>query len=222
MASSSARSWLGRSLPALLAVALTVGLVAIASQAASPVKAPAKVSFVTVHLPINVWTNVNSGSPASSYWLTQRDAIRVGKLSETGAVHRAFLQADVSSLEGRVIVDARVEMVLQHSWSCSQTPVQLWSVNANLSPSTPVTWNSSGNFWQQPLSTVWAAANATCGFPNQFIQFTGAPIAIALGTAVELGQDTFAVGVRANSETDISQWKRFLPSSLTLIVTYSD
>lgn len=218
MTLSPSRTRLGGLLPALLAVVMALGFAGAVRPAATPVK----VSTITVSIPISVWTNVNSGSPATSYWTSQRDAIRVGKNPSTNAVYRAFLQADVTSLHSRAILDARLSMVLDHSASCGQTPVQLWQLNTTFSPSAPVNWINTAGVWIQPVSTVFAAANINCGQPPAYVQFSGAGLTDALGLAVVNEWSQFAVGLRAQNEADMFQWKKFRPTEMSLIVTYSD
>src|SRR5688572_10045465 len=136
---SPSRSRLGALLPALLAVVTALGFAGAVRPAATPVKA----STITVGIPLSVWTNVNSVSPNTSYWTSQRDAIRVGENASNNGIYRAFVQADVISLHSRAILDARVQMVLDHSASCAPTPVELWQLNTTFSQSQAVTYNNT-------------------------------------------------------------------------------
>jgi len=215
---SPSRSRLGSLLPALLAIVMALGFAGAVRPAATPVK----VSTITVSIPISVWTNVNSLSPNTSYWTSQRDAVRVGKNPSNNGVYRAFVQADIVSLHSRAILDARVQMVVDHSASCSPTPVQLWQLNTIFSQSLPVTYSNTAGVWVQQVSTVTAAANITCGQPPVTVQFSGGGLTNALAIAVVNELPQFAVGLRAQDENNMFQWKKFRPTDMYLIVTYSD
>lgn len=222
MAILTSRVGVARLMPIVLTLA---AFLAFGLANATPEAAPVKASQVTVSLAMPTWTMVNSADPNRSYWTSYRDYIRVGKSPEDASVRRAFLQADTSSLQGRAILAVQLRIRLAHSASCAPTPVQLWSVRNTLNPNYSVTWTNTANYWDSPLSTVSARADASgrCGMPGDYtVVFSGAALTFDLGTSLGSGKTTFTVGLRAQDETTWSQWKKFRPTSAQLVVTYSD
>lgn len=189
-----------------------------ASLLAAAVPAARAAASTNTYIPINTWTTTNNVYSSQSYWTTLRDTIRVG--NDSTSVYRGLLQADLAPLAGRSVQNAALAIELDHSWSCSSTPVQLWRLNGVLVPGSPTTWNSTSSWWVQQLDQQWGNANATCGQPNVLMQFAGG-LTAALAAAVSAGQSTFAVGLRAQDENNIQQWKKFVPSSVYLQVVCS-
>ena len=209
-----------RLLNRLMPLTLAMGLAAIAITGITP-SSLKPVASVTVNIPVTTWTVINSGQPNNSYWTgSYRDSIRVGKSPADGQVWRGILQADIGSLQGRAIMDARLTITLDHSASCAPTPVQLHQFNGVVDPETAVTWTNSSSAFGQVLDASYATA--CTGRPDYVIQFGGTAFTTSLGQSVEQTHSTFNVGLRAASETNSMEWKKFYPTSITLSVTYLD
>jgi hypothetical protein len=191
---------------------LATGAAALLAAAAPAARAAASTN---IQIPINVWTVTNNVYASQSYWTTLRDTIRVG--NDSTSVYRGLLQADLAPLAGRVVQNASLAIELDHSWSCSPTPVQLWRLNGVLLPGSATTWNSTSSWWVQQLDQQSGNAGTACGQPNMLMHFAGG-LTAALAAAVSGGQSTFAFGLRAQDESNVQQWKRFVPTSVYLQV----
>ncbi|WP_326559025.1 DNRLRE domain-containing protein [Micromonospora sp. NBC_01796] len=164
------------------------------------------------------WTSVSSQYPNQPYWLDS--VARVGYLSDAGStgVWRSLFQFDTAALQGKVIENATFQILLNHSWSCQPTPVQFWQT-APISPST--TWSTQGP-WLAQLGQVSASAYSGCGQSPRTVAFGGAALRNLIQEGASASSTTATVGLRAASETNQTQWKRFTPANTSLTVVYSD
>ncbi len=213
-----------RLLTRLTPLTLAMGLAAIAMTGVAP-SSPQPVAVVTVDIPVTTWTVINSAQPGTSYWTGgYRDSIRVGKNPSDNSVWRGILQAEISSLQGRDIVDARLIITLDHSASCNATPVALHSFSTPISTEDSVTWGNSAAKFGPLLDVRYANANGTggCGTlqPDYVVSFTGTSLTTALGQAVQQTHPQFTVGLRAPNEANSMEWKKFRHTNITLSVTY--
>lgn len=168
------------------------------------------------------WTQINKTYPFQSYWSVERDSARVGysDWSSPAVTYRSFFLFSFSGWQGRTVTGATFEVVLDHSASCSSTPVDLWRT-ANISRGSSVTWsNSSGSStWQARLSSAMGYANeGVCGQPDMLMRFSN--VAASVQTAAD-GGSQLTLGLRAPNEADHYQWKKFDPTTAKLLVTWT-
>src|SRR4029450_5930434 len=78
--------------------------------------------------------NVNIVSPVTAW---------VGRDPLDGKRFRSFFEFDVTALRGTQILAAEVTMVLDHSWSCTNTPVYLFGTgNITVTSGTRMSWST--------------------------------------------------------------------------------
>jgi hypothetical protein len=224
------RKLLDRGLGRLMPLTLALGLASIGVAGLTPGETSTHlrpVATITTVIPVSTWTVVNSAAPTTSYWTSSfyRQQIRVGHNGDDNSTWRALLQADISSLQGRAISSAYFRITLDHSWSCAPTPAALYALNSTISPSAPVTWATSAGYWGQQLDIRSANANGTgaCGIvqPDYIMNFSGG-LTISLGTAVTNNNLVYTMGLRSPNEASSSEFKKFLPTNIELVVTYID
>ena len=152
----------------------------------------------------------------------------VGQDPVNYTLYRSFFQFPTSSagvsLAGKHILDAQLNITLWHSWSCSDSPVALWLTDGF---STPRTGFSPG--FNRYLDTSYGHAHKpaeACGWqPDMPMSFAGG-MNYALQDAANGGWGTVDFGLTAadpdwNNEWNIDRWKKFLPDTATLVVTYN-
>ncbi|WP_327130797.1 FG-GAP-like repeat-containing protein [Streptomyces sp. NBC_01343] len=149
----------------------------------------------------------------NSYWNTKQD-VRVGYESETNGLSRSFFQLDTSNLKGVQVSKSTFRIRETWSWSCTATPVELWSTGA-ISPKT--TWNNQPGKGRY-LDTVTAAkGRAECGAGN--LEFKADDL---VKEAAAKGWSSITLGLYASNEGDRYQWKRFDPKTITLETEYNN
>jgi hypothetical protein len=168
------------------------------------------------------WTQVNSGSPDTSYWTRNRDYMRVGHEWDNSNVWRTFLRFDnLHPLFGQRIISASVFVTLWHSASCSASPVTLWSTKFVDDVYTN-SWNLTTGHWVGALQTVNANANKdACPQPNAVIEYGNGNVVNQLQALTNNSTWHIDLGLRAANEGDRFQWKKFLPSGAHLDVVYN-
>jgi hypothetical protein len=152
----------------------------------------------------------------------------VGQDPVNYTLYRSFFQFPTSSggvsLTGKHILDAQLNITLWHSWSCSDSPVALWLTDGF---STPRTWFSPG--FNRYLDTSYGHAHKpteACGWqPDMPMSFAGG-MNYAVQDAANGGWGAIDLGLTAadpdwNNEWNIDRWKKFLPETATLVVTYN-
>lgn len=177
------------------------------------------------------WAPVNKADPNRSYpsgssW--PRNTVRVGATwGSPSQVWRSHFRFKISSMEGQDLVGKPSFLIrLDHSASCGSTPVELWRTNT-IGSSGNVTWNSMKKKWLHggPLQTRSAHANegGGCGSiqPNVNVEFSNSNVRSRLQAAINNGNSTFTVGLRAPNESNEYQWKRFVPGTAKLTAVYN-
>lgn len=178
---------------------------------------PATVFPVTVDPAMTVsrssFAYVDSTYPTQSYFNDNWDSSRVhvGTYNGGGSKNRAFFTFNSTGFKGKHIVSATLNTVQSWSYNCTATPVEAWRTGA-ISAST--TWNAQPA-WSAKLTTVNAAHGNGCPAAGVAFGVTSGlqSIASASGAA-------FTVGLKAVSETDNTQWKKF-NTTPTMSVTYN-
>ncbi|MER6776003.1 ricin-type beta-trefoil lectin domain protein [Streptomyces sp. NPDC000656] len=159
------------------------------------------------------WAWAYRSWPNNSYWNTKQD-VRVGYESETNGLSRSFFQLDTANLKGAQVTKSTFRVKETWSWSCTATPVELWSTGA-ISPKT--TWNNQPGKGRK-LDTVTAAkGRAECGAGN--LEFNATDLA---KESASKGWSSITLGLYAPNEGDQYQWKRFDPKTITLETEYNN
>ncbi|MEW2415589.1 FG-GAP-like repeat-containing protein [Streptomyces sp. NPDC046866] len=160
------------------------------------------------------WAWAYRSWPNKSYWNTKED-VRVGHESETNGLSRSFFQLDTSNLKGTQVIKSTFRVKETWAWSCTKTPVELWQTGS-ISPST--TWNNQPNRVQH-LQTVKEAKGwgADCAAGN--LEFDTTRLAQA---SASNGWSSVTMGLYASDESDVYQWKRFDPKTITLETEYNN
>ncbi|MFF1496771.1 FG-GAP-like repeat-containing protein [Streptomyces sp. NPDC058304] len=161
------------------------------------------------------WAWAYRSWPNNSYWNTKQD-VRVGYESETNGLSRSFFQLDTSNIKGAQVTKSTFRVKETWAWSCTPTPVELWSTGP-ISPAT--TWNNQpGRTGGKPLATVSAAkGRSDCGAGNLEFDATA-----AARESASKGWSSVTLGLYASNEGDEYQWKRFDPKTITLETEYNN
>ncbi|MFD9736713.1 RICIN domain-containing protein [Umezawaea sp. NPDC059074] len=172
------------------------------------------------------WTSVNSYSPTTSYWTSQRDTSRVGYQSYSSPTsrYRSFFQVNTAPFAGGRVLDTWFAVTLDHSGGCASTPVDFWHTRA-IDPANAVTWNNTTSHWLTKLDTRSGHANEAggCGTtqPDMPMEFSSTALKTLVQTTATNGTGTLTFGFRAPNESDNNQWKKFLPATARLVVEYN-
>ncbi|WIM97336.1 LamG domain-containing protein [Actinoplanes oblitus] len=164
-------------------------------------------------------TNNNSNN-------TDTSVARVGSDPDSGKIYRSFFEFPTTAIKGKFVRTAYVQMVVDHTWSCTKTPTTMWTGGSITTPRTP---------WSTALGTyLWAASsNANEGSgcsdspqPDMTVNFGNdsgtTAVSNWLNTAAGKGSASVTVGFSARdsdktSESDQTRWKKFFPSKAKLI-----
>lgn len=160
-------------------------------------------------------TYVDDGWPSVSYWggngLTNRNHVGFLGPPDAESVHhtQSYYQFNTSSLSGKPIFKAVMNVSEEHAYSCSPRAVSAW-VTGGINSGT--TWNSRpGNL--QKVSTL----NIAKGYTGCAAGMVGFDMGTAKGWLTNSPQWT--VGLFADNPDDAYAWKQFNRSA-SLIVTY--
>jgi Concanavalin A-like lectin/glucanases superfamily len=170
-----------------------------------------------VSLGLTAWGNITAAAPSQTMAQDpfRSEGAKAGKGCDSNGcyVYRSMFQFSMAGLGGKHILGATFAITMYHSWSCSDTPVELWSTGYIDVNSTA--WNNSS--WYQSLDT--RSAHANCGSPAVRMEFSGG-LAGQVQYYAAGWWPAVAVGLKAPDETDVNQWKRF-NADATLSVTYN-
>ena len=161
---------------------------------------------------------------------TDYSAARVGLNPDTGALYRSFFQfsttANGVSLAKKHIESARVEMNLNHSWSCDSTVTSMYwtpAINATMKAS----WSAMS--LSRFLDTASGHANQAGGCGNaqgdMKMNFDGAAVTQLVQSAANGSWSALTVGFTARAadgsgESVQERWKKFYPNDAKLFVDY--
>lgn len=167
----------------------------------------------------------NNGSNNTDY-----SSARVGLNPDTGALYRSFFHfsttANGVSLAKKHIESARVEMNLDHSWSCDSTVTSMYwtsAINATMKAS----WSAMK--LSRFLDTASGHANEAGGCSNvqgdMKMNFAATAVTTLAQDAAKGSWSTIAVGFTARAadgsgESTQNRWKKFYPNSARLFVDY--
>lgn len=170
------------------------------------------------------WLHLNLNAPNQNGWgWDQASGAKVGRTWNNTPVYRSFFQFNLNSIGGAVVSAAYFRITLDHSASCSPTPVELWHTGGIRNGTT---WANTGNgHWYRQLDTRSANANDAggCGTvqPDVGMEFGGANLNSVMQAAATEHWGGVTLGLKAPNEGDQYQWKKFHPGTAVLQVTYN-
>lgn len=153
----------------------------------------------------------------------------VGRNPYDGVLYRSFFDFNTTKLAGSTILKARVDMKLDHSWTCGDSWVWLHRTSAISAGS-----GKRMNWGTRPLPghtlDSWAGhANQAGGCskvqPNAQAVFENPALLNDIQGAANGGWPSYTVGLcacndKGKFEADQDRWKKFFPDSVYLIATY--
>ncbi|MDR7325402.1 MULTISPECIES: LamG domain-containing protein [Catenuloplanes] len=157
------------------------------------------------------------------------DRARVGYNPASKALHRSFFKFMTTDLAGKYVYSARVQMKLDHSWSCDHTPTSMWvsdAINGAQKNGDRVTW------WTILRTGLVAASSHAndaggCG-PEQLdmvVQFDNAAVknqvqSFATGRKTDITFGFCACDLSGAMEGYAVRWKTFFADAAVLVVEY--
>lgn len=155
-----------------------------------------------------------------------RNYVRVGLLTWEGCeswcgLWRSHFRFSTSALAGEQLIgNPDFRITLDHSGSCSSTPVSLWRTST-IGSGSGATWNSMNGKWLTDFGDRSARANeGACGQPDAPMEWSNSTMRSTLQGAMNAGNSTFTFGLRAQNEGTRDQWKRF-NTDARLVATYN-
>ncbi|NJQ07030.1 LamG domain-containing protein [Streptomyces lonarensis] len=161
----------------------------------------------------SAWAMTSRAYPTTRYWqFSGKSDEGLGNCTgwagcTSGDVKRLFYRIDTSRFAGTRVMSAEFVVRNTHSAQCSNHPVQLWRTKGISSSTSWNTQNASG-FWVERLSTQsfhYGGGQSACK-PAGDAEF---PIRAAIQKAADDRTATLTFGLRAGSESNANQWKRF-------------
>ncbi len=173
------------------------------------------------------WTHVNRAYPDQSYWNYDRgEGAKVGysNWSSPTVTYRSFFQMDLKPINGAIVHGAYFAITLDHSASCTATPVDLWHTKP-IDPAVPLTWRNttSVGFWLTKLDTRSGSANeSSCPKPDQGMEFVSSGLTSRTQQSATNRTGYLTLGLKAPDEGANTQWKRFHPNTARMVVEYNN
>ncbi|MGI5522562.1 LamG domain-containing protein [Micromonospora sp. CA-259024] len=165
-------------------------------------------------------TNNNSNN-------TDTSVARVGRDPDSGKLYRSYFDFPLTTVRGKHIESAYVQMKVDHSWSCGNTPTYLY--HSGGIASTPRT------NWAPKLiglkSSASSHANEGSGCsdspqPDMTVNFTGSAVTSVIQSSATSSATNITFGFCACSATDGSgesttdRYKKFFPGNAKLVVDF--
>ncbi|MEU7909276.1 LamG-like jellyroll fold domain-containing protein [Actinoplanes sp. NPDC049118] len=161
---------------------------------------------------------------------TDYSSARVGKNPDTGALYRSFFQfpttANGVALKGKHIESARVEMNLDHSWSCDSTVTSMYGTSA-INATMKASWSVMK--LNRFLDTASGHANQAGGCDSfqgdMKMNFSGAAVTKFAQDGATGSWTALAFGFTARAddgtgESTQNRWKKFHPNDARLFIDY--
>lgn len=185
---------------------------------------PATTYPVTIDPTVTVgrlnWTSVWKKFPDQTYWNATTIAdgdpsgvVRSGYEAEEGNTVRSLFQMNTAAYNDKHILSAEFSITNTHTWSCTATPIELWLVGGI---SIATTWNNQPS-WVELNDTKTESWGRTGCSADRAIEFNATN---AVQDAAANNWPSLTLGLRAQSETDTNQWKRF-KNDAALTITYN-
>lgn len=155
---------------------------------------------------------------------TDTSVARVGA-DPDGRLYRSFVEFPTSAIKGKYVDNAYVQMVVDHSYSCTNTPNSMYQA-ATVS-GTPRTSFSTSLIKYLTSASSHANEGSGCSDspqPNMTVNFTGSNVTSTVNSLAGSGASAMTFGFTArdsdgSSESDGTRWKKYLPSGAKLIAT---
>ncbi|GLU50537.1 LamG-like jellyroll fold domain-containing protein [Nocardiopsis ansamitocini] len=159
------------------------------------------------------WAMVSSGYPSQKFWkFAGKKDEGTGRCPQLSGdpyycngvgTKRVLYGLPTSAYHGKQILSAEFAVTLRHTYNTTAKPVRLYRTGAITSSTT---WNNQPA-WSSLLDTKSPKNTAgSCTTTNQNARFN-ATAAVTQAAAGKWATTTF--GLRADSESDYTQWKRF-------------
>lgn len=177
----------------------------------------------------NKWAYATNGINGNDDYTSAR----VGLNPETGKLFRSFFEFPMTdengtTLKGKQIKTARVQMTLDNSYSCTDTDVNMYRTSA-IDKTMRATWSKMAlAYW---LDQVAGHANEKggCGvlYNDMIMNFGGPRVVTQVQASVNANWDRLTVGFCActsstgANESDQARWKRFDPAKAFLVVEFN-
>ncbi|WP_328993169.1 RICIN domain-containing protein [Kribbella sp. NBC_01245] len=169
-----------------------------------------------------LWTHVSAEYQDQSYWDYDRgEGAKVGRSYDNVITYRSFFQFGGGDIAGARVTSGTFQIWLDHSSSGSPTPTELWWTHG-IDRNQPVTWRNTGGHWRAHVATASGNARTAGGQPDMLMSWTSDGLKWAAQQVADAGQSTITFGLKAPSETDISQWKRFHGHTAKIVITYNN
>ncbi|WP_433365040.1 LamG domain-containing protein [Actinoplanes sp. CA-142083] len=163
-------------------------------------------------------TNNNSNN-------TDTSRARVGKDPNSGVLYRSYFEFPTSGVKSKYVYDAYVQMKVDHTWSCGNTPNTIFSTNPIAgTPRTP--WKAT-SWGLRMLAQVSSHANEGTGCsdspqPDMTINFNTDAVKSVVQSAGTAGSASItfviaAVDSAVTGETTQDRWKKYFPDDARLI-----
>ncbi|MFG2055216.1 LamG domain-containing protein [Micromonospora sp. NPDC048930] len=158
---------------------------------------------------------------------TDTSVARVGRDPDSGKIYRSYFDFPLSSMKGKHIESAYVQMKLDHSWSCDNTPTYMYH-SAGISTTPRTTWapklNSLKSSAQSHANEGYGCADSPQ--PDMTVNFTGSGVTGIVQSHATSGLGNITFGFCACSATDgtgestTDRWKKWFPDNAKLVVDY--
>ncbi|MGH3712154.1 MAG: LamG-like jellyroll fold domain-containing protein [Micromonosporaceae bacterium] len=176
------------------------------------------------------WNLVRKESPSTNYYNQQGADAKVGYDGwQYSGTYRSLFRFDLTPVHGATILDnTRFSIKLDHSGSCGATAADLWLTKSEVHEATWGSW-VEGQFWEN-LGRDYGNANEAggCGSiqPDMQLVYGTAQLRSAVqrganGSWGPSGSHWMGLGLRAPSESDREQWKKFIPGTAKLTINYN-
>ena len=163
-------------------------------------------------------TNNNSSNSDTS-------RARVGKDPNSSTVYRSYFEFPLSGAKGKYVYDAYVQMKVDHTWSCIDTPNTLFSTNP-IGGVPRTAWKST-SWYLKMLGQVSSHANEGTGCddspqPDALMNFKAPAVrsVVQAGATAGSASITFvlsAVDSSVSGESTQERWKKYFPDDAKLI-----
>ncbi|GAB4052332.1 LamG-like jellyroll fold domain-containing protein [Catellatospora paridis] len=161
---------------------------------------------------------------------TDYSVARVGLNPDTGALYRSFFEfpttANNVSLKGKHIESARVEMDLDHSWSCGDTVSSMYAAPA-INATMKATWSKMtlGGFLDDAFGHANEAGGCSGNQQNMLMNYASAGVTSQVQAAANGSWNSITFGFTARAangtgESTQDRWKRFDPAKAKLFVDF--
>lgn len=180
-----------------------------------------------------MWAPVHREHPNTTWWndaaWPRDDTMFVGNngwsSDNSTGVWRSMVKINLSNFTEANIVDARYKVILDHSGSCTDSPIDIWLTGA-INKGTTTSWNSTSSKWAAKLGSTSGHANEGGGCsgtvqPNEWLEFKGSTLTAKVQQYVSTPYSSMTFGFRAPDEGDKYQWKRLGKTSSVLEVDYN-